>query len=379
MTEELTHRELIALLDYDPESGLFHWKSGARRGAGVHLGRIGAQAGVTAADGKRYIAIHMQSYAAHRLAWFYVHKVWPSGYLVPQDEDWQNLRVSNFIEVSPREMSIRAKPKANRSSGVTGVSWDKKKKKWYAYIRDDHRMRSLGRFDSKDAAIAARKRAELTRNTSEIVDSEDIVARREVLRIGARYRDLWKRTLRLAGGVTGWADLSHFKDDIADLKDRAKLVAVTDGLPIGPGNWKWVEPMAAQFDTSTKHGRRCLERASRDANAESVKAYDLGRTFGISLEQYQKMFVTQGGVCACCNKPEHEKRSGKTRWLAVDHCHTTGEIRGLLCGSCNRGIGKFGDDPNLLEQAAGYLRGHAEKMKKHGFASNIIPLKTKER
>ena len=376
MTDELTQQELTVILDYDPETGIFRWKDGAQRGARVQLGKSRAQAGTTR-GGKRYIAIHMKDYAAHRLAWFYVNGTWPDGYLIPLDGDWLNLRVKNFAEASPRDMAIRGKQPENLSSGVTGVSWDKRKKKWYAYIRDGYKMRNLGTFSNKDAAIAARMTAEMTRSAPDDMESEEIVTQREVYRVSARYRDLWRRTLK--DGATGWEDISHFKDDIVELKDRANLVPINPKAPIGPGNWQWAEPMAAQFDTSTRHGRRCVERAYREANAGTTKAYDLRRSFGIDLAEYQKMFVTQAGVCACCEKPEHEKRSGKTRWLAVDHCHETGEIRGLLCGSCNRGIGKFEDDPNLLRKAADYLERHAEKMKKHGAASNVVRLKTKDR
>ena len=343
MTDELTHQELIDILDYNPESGMFLWKLGAQRGARVYLAKSGAEAGVCASQGKRYISIHMKSYAAHRLAWFYVNGTWPSDYLVPLDGDWLNLRIENFTEVSPRDRALRAsqQKKKSHSGGVAGVSWDKRKKKWYAYINDGYKMRSLGLFSNKDAAIVARMTAEMTRSAPDDMESEEIVAKREVYRVGARYRDLWRRTLKAADGATGWQDSSHFKDDIVELKDRANLVPINPKAPIGPGNWRWAEPMAAQFDTSTRHGRRCVERAYREANAGTTKAYDLRRSFGIDLAEYQKMFVAQAGVCACCEKPEHEKRSGKTRWLAVDHCHETGEIRGLLCGSCNRGIGKF--------------------------------------
>jgi hypothetical protein len=58
-------------------------------------------------------------------------------------------------------------------------------------------------------------------------------------------------------------------------------------------------------------------------------------------------------VCAICRQPERTPG----RALAVDHDHATGEVRGLLCGNCNRGIGFLGDSAELLESAAGYLRG----------------------
>ena len=73
-------------------------------------------------------------------------------------------------------------------------------------------------------------------------------------------------------------------------------------------------------------------------------------TFGISLEQYNEMLKKQGSVCAICKE---KCKSGKN--LAVDHCHTTGKIRGLLCSNCNRGLGLFTDDKIKLSNAIIYL------------------------
>ena len=75
---------------------------------------------------------------------------------------------------------------------------------------------------------------------------------------------------------------------------------------------------------------------------------------GMSLEQFDEMLERQGGVCAICDQPESIKGSS----LSVDHCHHSGKIRGLLCRNCNSAIGKLKDDPNLIESALEYLRGH---------------------
>lgn len=78
---------------------------------------------------------------------------------------------------------------------------------------------------------------------------------------------------------------------------------------------------------------------------------ELRRQYGISLEQYDAMLEAQGHVCRLCKQPTTERR------LDVDHCHTTGVVRGLLCNLCNTGIGKFRDRPDLLRLAAEYLEG----------------------
>ena len=83
------------------------------------------------------------------------------------------------------------------------------------------------------------------------------------------------------------------------------------------------------------------------------RAHNLKRVFGMSLEEYDEKLKAQDGVCAICGGL---CKSGKR--LAVDHNHTTGKIRDLLCGNCNGGLGKFLDNPELLLKAADYLRKH---------------------
>ena len=77
----------------------------------------------------------------------------------------------------------------------------------------------------------------------------------------------------------------------------------------------------------------------------------LKRRFGITMDDYQAMLDSQGGQCLICGTTE----SYLGHRLAVDHCHTTGKIRGLLCKGCNVGLGNFNDRPELLRNAAAYL------------------------
>lgn len=69
------------------------------------------------------------------------------------------------------------------------------------------------------------------------------------------------------------------------------------------------------------------------------------------------MFQKQGGLCAICHKPEKEidKKTGLPRPLHVDHNHVTNEVRGLLCGECNKGIGSLKENPTILRNAAEYI------------------------
>ena len=101
----------------------------------------------------------------------------------------------------------------------------------------------------------------------------------------------------------------------------------------------------------------CTERWKqyRKANPEKIKGYahrtKIRKGYGVEPEQYEAMGEEQGWVCAICGKPSPEGFR-----LAVDHDHSTHKVRGLLCSSCNQGLGRFKDNPELLMKAIEYLR-----------------------
>lgn len=79
--------------------------------------------------------------------------------------------------------------------------------------------------------------------------------------------------------------------------------------------------------------------------------------YGITLEQYNAMVAAQDNKCLICGLEENTvSKSGITKVLAVDHCHTTGKVRGLLCYKCNVGIGHLQDSIEVLESAIQYLK-----------------------
>jgi len=114
-------------------------------------------------------------------------------------------------------------------------------------------------------------------------------------------------------------------------------------------------------------------KCNKDGCDNQVTAYRIGkRTYSchscaalwsrykLTRKQRDKILEDQGGVCAICNVQltyEKAEPNKKGDVVCVDHCHTTGEIRGILCRKCNVGIGKFDDNPDLLVEAAKYLKG----------------------
>jgi hypothetical protein len=84
------------------------------------------------------------------------------------------------------------------------------------------------------------------------------------------------------------------------------------------------------------------------------------RELGITSIQYEEMLKSQNGVCAICHLPETtvDKRTNKVRDLAVDHDHSTGKIRELLCSKCNHAIGLLKESLDNLQSAMNYLKFH---------------------
>ncbi len=89
-------------------------------------------------------------------------------------------------------------------------------------------------------------------------------------------------------------------------------------------------------------------------NPEKIQAYNKKHRilkYGITEEEYNVMFLEQNGKCGICGTHQSKFKIG----FAIDHCHETGKVRGLLCGNCNRAIGLLQDDIENLRCAILYL------------------------
>lgn len=147
----ITQAELKKKVFYDPVSGLFA-RYIVSRGAWVIAG--------TEDDGYIKIGVNKAQMYAHRLAWLYVHGVFPS-VIDHINHNRSDNRICNLRSVSHRENKMNSPIQANSSSGITGVCWDKTNSKWVAQIRVEGINTKLGRFVCITAAAIARKAAEV--------------------------------------------------------------------------------------------------------------------------------------------------------------------------------------------------------------------------
>lgn len=90
-------------------------------------------------------------------------------------------------------------------------------------------------------------------------------------------------------------------------------------------------------------------------NIDRWKELDLQKKYGIGLKKYNAILLEQEGNCKICGTNQSEFKKS----LAVDHCHKTKKIRGLLCGPCNTGLGSYRDNIELLRKAIKYLQYNA--------------------
>jgi len=147
----LTKEQLKEVLDYSPETGVWVWKKATRKGfTGKRAGQL--------SRGYRYIRLFGRLYLEHRLAFLYMEGEIPPQQVdhinrVRADNRWDNLRHASHTENCHNMWSNR------NTSGVKGVSWDKKNSKWLAQISVNGKQMNLGRFATKEEAAAAHKSA----------------------------------------------------------------------------------------------------------------------------------------------------------------------------------------------------------------------------
>lgn len=138
-----------------------------------------------------------------------------------------------------------------------------------------------------------------------------------------------------------------------ETKPRSAYYTTKQGWQTQPCKDCYRERQKARY-----HERKAIDP---DGLAEEMRQrarrYQLAK-YGLSVEDYETMYQAQDGRCMVCraeNTPGPQNTLGN---FAIDHCHDTGEVRGLLCVPCNVGIGNLRDDPALLRAAADYLERH---------------------
>lgn len=154
----LTHARLVEVLDYDPTTGIFTWKErpGNRR---WNTKNAGCVAGSVYFNGYSVISIDKVRNYAHRLAWFFVHQVWPRAITDHIDRTRTANRIDNLRPATASENALNRPAPRQNTSGIKGVWFDRRRNKWVAEVCINNRKHYIGQFADLQAAAEARRGA----------------------------------------------------------------------------------------------------------------------------------------------------------------------------------------------------------------------------
>lgn len=299
-------------VSYDPEAGTFAWliKVGDAFPAGTPT--------ALAHEGRhRQIRYQGVTYAAAQIAWLLGKHSHPKGNVLCKDGDQDNLRLSNLIDEGARKI---AQITADAVREVLDYNPDTGAFTWCSRYNRASRRKDANPTQSKGKRYIS-------------------------VKFGGRVYMAQRIAWLLTYGEMPIGVIEPLNGDQSDLRIQ---------------NWA-----IRRLPTAEKKRRKAVNyKRWREASPDKVRNNNLRLNFNMTVGDYMLLHDAQRGLCAICGKPETAARDGKVQWLSVDHCHVTQNRRQLLCAACNKGLGNFADDPEVLERAAAYLRFHANTTRK---------------
>ncbi|MBV8061441.1 MAG: HNH endonuclease [Alphaproteobacteria bacterium] len=145
----LTQEVLKEYLNYDPESGIFIW---IKPSSSAHHVTRGKPAGTLDESGYMRITLFGKRYKSHRLAWFYIHGIWPKVEIDHRNLVRDDNRLDNLREADLNQQACNKSRYKNNTSGAKGVSWNKYRNRWVAYVNHQGMRRYLGLFITLEEA-----------------------------------------------------------------------------------------------------------------------------------------------------------------------------------------------------------------------------------
>ena len=140
------------------------------------------------------------------------------------------------------------------------------------------------------------------------------------------------------------------KNYFAELRAKRKALGVCTSCGKHPAP---CEPCRLRNREYMRRKRAGIPQEQKSREWHSKRHYYLKYKYGITEAQYDEMFALQDGKCAICKSDK--TKDAKRHRLMVDHCHSTGVVRGLLCSSCNKALGLFSDSQDVMHSAIKYL------------------------
>lgn len=155
MKTDLTQQQAQAAFHYDPETGVFTWRHRPDMLREWNTRFAGKRAGATMAHGYIMLRLNDSPYLAHRVAWLYVHGVWPAHQIDHINMVRGDNRMANLREATDAQNSMNRRTQSNNRSGYKGAKFHKHSGLWHARISAGGRVHSLGYFrTAKEAGEA---------------------------------------------------------------------------------------------------------------------------------------------------------------------------------------------------------------------------------
>jgi hypothetical protein len=134
------------------------------------------------------------------------------------------------------------------------------------------------------------------------------------------------------------------------LIEQEKQIKIDQGFKWCNSCKDWL--LNSEFGKAHSYCKQCYrDRSNSRYDLDKQRSHLLKKKYGITSDKYNQMLSEQNHKCYICHI--HEDKLDRS--LAVDHCHTTGKVRGLLCGNCNRFLGQIDDNINTAERLLEYL------------------------
>lgn len=182
-----------------------------------------------------------------------------------------------------------------------------------------------------------------------------------------------RRTVRIDGlgnklctGCSVWKPLDAFHVRAASPDGRhgfckncrssgKKLTALDDPIGFKTCRKCLVRKLVDEFNlcAGNSDGRQSYCKPCNNASTAARRDWTLRTKYGIGSTEYDALLTKQDGKCAICGTTKPKTKGGE--YFVVDHCHSTGKVRGLLCVPCNLALGYVQDDPAILRSAITYL------------------------
>ncbi|SCC35176.1 HNH endonuclease [Kosakonia oryziphila] len=140
---KLTQQRLKEVLKYNPLTGVFYWVNPQ-----AYCMHAGEKAGYLDRNGYIYIKVDSVKHAAHRLAWLYMHGVLPEKFIDHKNTIRSDNRIKNLRLATRSQNMMNQLKRKNNTSGVKGIGWDNKVKKWRARCQVDGKRQCVGWFSS---------------------------------------------------------------------------------------------------------------------------------------------------------------------------------------------------------------------------------------